>query len=308
MTEEEYAAIAAACDRLLRAPGTSLARIAIAPLHLVNEHPGCLAPYAPLLRAPRGSGSGRRLLELGDSPRAVLRAGRALARSLRKPLERMPVPGGSTDVVIVSHLANPSQLDEEDDFYFGALQRLLRERGTTSVLVLINHLPNAEAGHARVTRAFPSARLILPRTVSAGTEARIWQQCLMAQRLLRQEASHARQSLDGAVAMLASRHALSRSTAGNLRLHASLSQLTQRLNPRIVMTTYEGDSSERLIWHAARSANRRPLCVGYQHARLLERAHAIRRSVGAAGIECDPDVVLTLGEISNATLAASPGL
>jgi hypothetical protein len=95
---------------------------------------------------------------------------------------------------------------------------------------------------------------------------------------------------------------------GNLRLHASLSAVCRSLNPRIVMTTYEGDGCERIIWHAARSASRRPLCVGYQHTRLLARAHAIRRSVHAAGIDCDPDVVLTLGEMSHAALERSPGI
>ncbi|MGO9934494.1 MAG: hypothetical protein ACLPV8_22135 [Steroidobacteraceae bacterium] len=41
---------------------------------------------------------------------------------------------------------------------------------------------------------------------------------------------------------------------------------------------------------------------------VLERAHAIRRPVAAPRIDCDPDVILTLGEIPHAALAASAGL
>jgi hypothetical protein len=48
--------------------------------------------------------------------------------------------------------------------------------------------------------------------------------------------------------------------------------------------------------------------VGYQHAIVLERAHAIRRPVAAPGIDCDPDVILTLGEITHAALAAGAPL
>jgi hypothetical protein len=108
--------------------------------------------------------------------------------------------------------------------------------------------------------------------------------------------------------MLASSQALSALTANNLRMHASLAQICQAVNPKVVITTYEGTVAERLIWHAARTARQRPLCVGYQHALVLERAHAIRRPVAAPGLDCDPDVVLTLGEIPHASLAASPGL
>jgi hypothetical protein len=108
--------------------------------------------------------------------------------------------------------------------------------------------------------------------------------------------------------MLASRQALSASTVVNLRMHAAVADICRAVNPKIVITTYEGAAGERLIWHAARTARRRPLCVGYQHAMVLERAHAIRRPVAAPGIDCDPDVILTLGEIPHAALAASAGL
>jgi hypothetical protein len=91
-------------------------------------------------------------------------------------------------------------------------------------------------------------------------------------------------------------------------MHASIAAICRAVNPQIVITTYEGTVAERLIWHAARTARRRPLCVGYQHASILQRAHSIRRPVAAPGIECDPDVVLTLGEITHAALAASPDL
>jgi hypothetical protein len=91
-------------------------------------------------------------------------------------------------------------------------------------------------------------------------------------------------------------------------MHAAVARICQAVNPRIVITTYEGTVAERLIWHAARTARRRPLCVGYQHALVLERAHAIRRPVAASSLDCDPEVILTLGEITHAALASSPGL
>jgi hypothetical protein len=317
LTEQEYAGIAAACDRLLRAPGTSLARLAIPALHFLNEHPGALAQYAPLF-APHSAG------RFSNVPKALIRAARGLSHSLSAPRlpasYQHPIHQNPIDVVIVSHLLKPQQLLQDDDFYFGALQSHLSERGMTSLMVMINHLPAVRTSldrpgqfGARLDRpgldrpaAFP--RLLLPTTVSPATELSIWRSCTQAGRALRREAASARNAADHRLALLASRQALEASTVINLRMHAALAQLCRVLNPAMVITTYEGTVAERLIWHAARTAKRRPLCVGYQHAAVLERAHAIRRPVAAPGIACDPDVVLTLGGITHAALAASPEL
>jgi hypothetical protein len=295
MTEQEYADLAAASDRLLRSRSTSLARLAIPALHLLNERPSSLAQYAPLLADRPDKG-------VSDIPRAVIRAARGLTGSLTR--RRRSPPQGPVDVLIVSHLLKPDQLSRGDDFYFGALQRQLQEQGATSLLVWISHLQKARSARIPPPSAFP--RRVLPGTVSAATELNIWRQCAQARRALHRESSP--HSVDGRLALLASRQSLSASVADNLRMHASLARICQAVSPNIVITTYEGTVAERLIWHAARTAKRPPLCVGYQHALVLQRAHAIRRPVAAPGLDCDPDVVLALGEIPHAALATSPGL
>jgi hypothetical protein len=298
MTEQQYADIAAACDRLLRKPGTSLARLAVPVLHFLNEHPSSLVQYATVLNARPGGG-------FFCVPKALVRAARGLTRSLAA---RRPAPHdrGPVDVVIVSHLLKPDQLERDDDFYFGAMQSQLQALGATSLLVLISHL---RAAHGALDTRVPRyPRMILPATVLPATEADIWRRCASAWRALRREAASARNGTDSRLATLASRHALSASAVMNLRMHAGLADVFQDLKPKIVITTYEGTVAERLIWHAARTAARRPLCVGYQHAMVLKRAHAIRRAVGAFGIDCDPDIVLTLGALPHAALAASAGL
>lgn len=298
MTEQQFADIAAACDRLLRAPDTSLARLAVPLLHFLNEHPGALAQYASLLTKHSETG-------FSSIPTALIRSARGLTRSLSAP-RPTAFHQGPIDVVIVSHLLKPQQLLQGDDFYFGAMQSRLQEAGVSCLLLLIDHLPAAPAG--RDAPSFPTGRRVLPGTVSLTAEANIWRQCAHASRALRREAAGAHTSLDYRLAMLASRQALAASTIINLRMHAAVAEVCQAVNPKTVITTYEGTVAERLIWHAARTGNRRPLCVGYQHATVLERAHAIRRPVAARRIDCDPDVILTLGEITHAALAGSPEL
>ena len=324
MIEQEYADIAAACDRLLRAPGTSLERVAIPLLHVINEHPSCIRQYQSLLSSragsrPDGDAQENALPLFTDSVRAAVRVGRALKRSFwRRPgapqraHDRLHTwargASGPADVLIVSHLGNPAQLECEDDFYFGGMQRLLQSRGLRSTVVLIDHRLRKAAGRSRSMDPSPFERQLLPQAASPALEARIWRRCFRTRRELREAALHSGSAVDGALAMLASRHAVSWETAANLRLHESICELCAQLKPRIVMTLYEGDACERMIWHAARSQGRRPLCVGYQHARLHKLSHAVRRSVTVPEIDCDPDVVLTLGETSHAMLTASPGL
>jgi hypothetical protein len=297
MTEQEYTAIAAACDRLLLGEGTSLARVAIPLLHLINEHPGCTSVYTqPTLRAWE------------DSPRAALRAARALLRALRQ--KQAPASKGAIDVLIVSHLVNPAQLEQDEDLYFGPMQRLLTDRGITSTLVLVNHCPSPT----------PFNNKVLPGHAPAAVEARLWLQGLEARSALLQAARAARDPMDQRMATLASRHAWLAPTIANLRLHWQIAQICRQHTPKIVLTLYEGDACERLIWHAARSnaarvnaardsaaeaASNSPLCVGYQHAGVLPRAHAIRRPINR---DYDPDVILTAGEIQHAMLAGSPVL
>jgi hypothetical protein len=309
VTAQEYAEIAAACDRLLRAAGTSLARIAIPTLHVISEHPSCTWAYDSALHPERPRRGMRPLAEWEDSPRAALRAARAIARgSFGESPSLQPTATGPVDVLIVSHLVNASQLQPEDDFYFGPLQRLLNEQGATSMLAFVNHLPPQRARGIARAAAVQFNRRVLPDRAPPRIETRLWLQCLRARNALRDAARATDNPVDRAVAMLASRHAWLAPAVANLRLHRSIAELCRSLTPRIVLTTYEGEACERLIWHAARSNGLRPLCVGYQHTRLLPLSHAIRRPIGVRELDCDPDVVLTLGDIPHAALASSPEL
>jgi hypothetical protein len=296
MTELEYHRMATACDHLLRASDTSLGRLAVPLLHVVNEHRAHLTQYAT---------AGTR----GGQARDMVRIGRGLARSIGRSESAFDRAStlGKIDVLIVSRAANLTLLDNEDDFYFGSMQRSLTERGITSALVLVNHLYRDDV-HARVFRPAPAARLLLPHAVSLPVEIRVWRQCLSTRARLRMAARTSGKTIEGAMALLASRQALSAGTAANLRTHASLSTLCNLLNPGIVITTYEGDASERIIWHAARGNDRKPLCVGYQHTGVSQRAHAIRRLIRYPGVNCDPDILLTLGPVPQAMLAAGLGL
>jgi hypothetical protein len=208
------------------------------------------------------------------------------------------------DVLLVSRASSLAALTRADDFYFGPLQRLLEERGASAWVAMVDHTAEQSAAPQSAPHELPPARSLLPSRVTPTAELAAWQRCLSARRTLLSLAGTIRDPLERRLATRAAQQLLSGAALANLRLHAAVLQLCRRLRPRIVITTYEGDASERMIWHAARRAGA-AVCVGYQHTTLLPRAHAIRRAVRAPGIACDPDVILTLGETTHAALAES---
>ena len=125
----------------------------------------------------------------------------------------------------------------------------------------------------RVRRAKPQSaqRQLLPRAVPLAAELRIWWRCLRAARRLRREAFNRADPLRRALGLLASREMVRGPTLANPAPASRPLRASARIcKPAIVITTHEGDACERVIWHAARTVQHPPLCVGYrQHAVLL---------------------------------------
>jgi hypothetical protein len=154
---------------------------------------------------------------------------------------------------------------------------------------------------AEVRRRFASrtgseraAPLLLSRRLSFGAEAGLVRRARAAADGLRQEAATAT-PFRAAVATEAARHASGLSTIATLRVHETIRLLCARVKPRALIVSWEGHAWERIAFHAARSVDPTTQCIGYQHTVLFPRSHAVKRALGG---DFDPDVLLTVGEIT----------
>ncbi|MDA0328574.1 MAG: hypothetical protein O2958_06160 [Gemmatimonadetes bacterium] len=291
MTPEEFSAVTAACDLLLRGSGPSVEAVAIPWLHVLNEHPSNLARYEDLLlpRAPMPQYL-RRAIRIGK---------RQLKAQWDAPMLLPEAPSG-VDVVFFSHLLNVDMLDREDDFYFGDLQAALEARGLTSVMVLFNQTGVAGGDLAgRVARSLPSGRFLLPSADRLGQDLRTLRGLRPTAGVLNGVARKAPDRLLRRVAKQAAYHALDVGTLSNLSLHRRVGELVALLRPKAVVVTYEGHAWERMVFHAARQAFPEVNCVGYQHTILFPRQHSALRRLGKG---FDPDIILTVGELNRARL------
>lgn len=285
MTEAEYIELCLACDALLLEPEVPLERLAIAWLHVLNEHPVNLAQYAALF-----SDLGTKRLLFGWS--ALKQILVQLKKVGQEQAQVRPPP--QCDVVFVSHLLNAAQVGARDDFYYGRLPELLGEERVSSCVVLLNAtaLPVRDLNNKWGADMAP--RIVLPPRLSSRVEFRMRaQQWRERRRILAQRRSGT--VLERRVRRSAASYASAPGSIAALRVYYQTYNLIKQLQPKAVVVTYEGHAWERLAFLAARHATPGIRCLGYHHTILFPRQHAALRLLGRG---CDPDVILTAGDVS----------
>lgn len=298
MNEEQYRQVYEACDRVLLAPGSTLERVAIPWLHVLNEHPANLSQYSGLFKL-RASGF-RGLYSAAKSLLSLANTFLKLISSRRRPL--LPP---SADVVIVSHLLNPSQLGAAEDFYFGQLPEALVAQGLVAVVALRDHAGMRRHDVGRSWHDAMAPRLLFPKTLNGLDELKLkWKLRKEAGRL-KLAASRFSNDFDIRVHEAAAEQATGPSAAATLRLYVQIQKIVNSLRPISIVVTYEGHAWERIVFAAARSVNPSIRCVGYHHAILFPHQHAISRALGSA---YDPDIVCTAGHITREILEKTSGL
>ena len=318
-TEEEYDQLIQICDKLLRHPDATLELIAIPWLHIINEVPFVLSNYADIIDALKQANHKRRPLHF---LRGILKRGHKnayqfalLMRNLLRPVVdthgghlKMALPAlknGRVDVIIVSWLININHLADDEDFYFGGLQEMLAAQGFSSLLVLRN-----QSGHPTNTllnqaiRCQPFQRFMLPDHVTVSKELNFLQRCFRMRQKIRKAIIGISTLPERKLLQTVGQLIISNEVIQNLRLHAQIEELCRKTLPSVVITLYEGHSWERCVYHAARWATPNSLCVGYQHTAFRKRSHAVKRSLSPHH-DFDPDLVLTVGEVTQQILEKS---
>ncbi len=210
-----------------------------------------------------------------------------------------------TDVLFVSHLLNPSQIGQDQDFYFGSVPADLAQNGVATAIALINHTSNLPRKLATLYSRTAVPRIILSNSLSIAEEVGFSRRAAREQQKLRELVVKLPNGLLRSVAARAAIEAMSSATAANLRIHYQILSLARTLQPKALVVTYEGHAYERIAFHAARSAIPNIICIGYQHAAIFQLQHAIRRLLAP---KFNPDHILTAGTVAQQQLRNSETL
>lgn len=277
-----------------------MARVAIPYLLFLSAHPNNLSRYQHLLNDKNTLG--KRLYN--TAAKAALTA-RSLKASLKASFQASLIQNpqeiagdpleGDVDILFISHFLRPSDATQSADLYYGTIPAELEAQGVKTHTALLNHAktPWSEIKHIWQTNA--ATRSILPAILHPKSENNLNSELQNTINDLKIEQALDDNEFRKAVRAHAIIDAASPSARTAMRIGKQVQYLVEKLNPKILITTYEGHSWERLAFANARKIKPEIKCVGYHHAVLFPMQQAMLTPIGSP---YDPDLILTAGEIT----------
>lgn len=294
MTESDYRKLCAACDEILLRSDLPEDCRSISYLHIIREHPLFLARYQTLFSesVPSEPTSG--------SIRNILSVLKFLIRvSL---MQQTPEKSDHVDVLFVSHLLNPSQVDANEDFYFHDLPEVVQRDGSSAEVLLINQTKAVTHTKSPFYRGGVRTRVLAPHR-SLANAWRDMRSLARTRSALRSAAKHESRTLHRRILNAAADTCLSGRTLADLGIAAQVGEVVAACRPKMLVTTSEGHAWERLAYRAATRAHPETVCAGYQHAAVFRLQHALRRSLGNGW---DPQLLFVSGENAKQLVQSSP--
>ena len=306
LNKKNYQLLCDVCDRVLLLPCVTFECVAVSWLHIIREHPFFLEKYSDVFSDKKHVlNACRKYLDIltGTIVWVIyLIRSLYLNKGTVKSKENLP---DKIDILFISHLLSASHADEKNDFYFGDMPRRLEDYGKKSLIMLINHSGKPTKSLIDEWEGESIQRIIFSDVLKLRDEVIMHFRLVKESLRLRKLAVLEKQGLMKNVLLISSKEALTSSTHENVRMAKQVESLVSKLRPKAIIVTYEGHAWERLVFCAARKSVPDVQCIGYQHALLFKRQHAIRRNLNA---EYNPDKILTSGVVAQDTLKKSPNI
>jgi len=285
--------LARRCRRLIGA-SPAYERLANPFLLVRNGHPNTLLLYKSYF----GKLAARRDF-LKNFVKAFAQVGLSLVR--REPLAYHGKLPTNVDVLFVSHFVNVGQLNSDRDVYLGDVPNQLLDAGYSSFTARINHTWTGKRVLQSHFTTNGKSGAILSRTIAVGRELKNFLRLFAERRVLKDMTAAG----DDSVVDHAAAHSVSTGSMSALRIAQQVEDLIHKLQPKMVIATYEGHSWERLVFASARAVCPNVKCIGYHHTILFPEQNALAIRISD---RTDPDVVLTAGDVSRNWFSAQEEL
>lgn len=290
ITEAQYDELCDACDALLN-KDLSFERMANTCLHVIREHPIFLNVYRSLFVKSDGVFYFHLLRQL--IWHIVVGSYKFIHAIYRNFFLKDILINDkrSFDYLFISHFLNETFINHERDFYFFELPEKIAEKGRSSLQLYINFTGQSTSSIQDIWKNKSIVSKALPRYLSLFQEVKI--RGLMLRESLLILAVKTSSRFEKRVKLQASIASLSSATHSNYRLALLVQHYVKENDVKQIFTTYEGHPWERLIYAFAREINPTVKCIGYQHALVFRKQHAIRRKLNN---NFEPDYILCSGE------------
>ena len=199
-----------------------------------------------------------------------------------KAIKKQSLPK-KCDVLFVSHLTNVSHLEMSSDFYFGNVSSVCRDNGLKPYTLLINH---CKATRKTIKNYKNKDSSILLAYLSPLEELKIFMKLFLASFSLPNLGNRK-------FFKCASLSQFDHRAIANARIHEQVNTMLLKLNPKVLVQTFEGHGWERMNALSAHSQSKPIKVIGYHHAVLFPGPRAIDFTYGNGA---DPDIIMMAGK------------
>jgi hypothetical protein len=206
----------------------------------------------------------------------------------------MKKPSETTDVLLISHLTNVSQLTQNNDFYYGDLANNLKAAGISTHTILINH---CRVGTESVKKICRTNTTILPVFQATSTELLNIVRLMMAALTIQKTQTTI---LNDHFIRLARVAQFGNRAIGDLRIGQMITQIISVMQPRVVIYTFEGHGWEKIVAKASHALTCSAHVIGYQHAVVFPGDKTLYHNSGGGTV---PDHIFTSGHVTRRLLS-----
>ncbi len=295
MTEEQFKWLCNICDQTLLEKEATDSTVAVSWLHVIRPHPEILIKYKKIFNRRYSvnykleSIITRSFILLSQLFHIFIVALKILQIYEKK------ITDSRIDFLIVSHRLNNLK-KYNDDLYFGNLPLSLANEGYKVLIAYIDHTSGYKKNTENKYLIEKIEHLILPKVLSIKTEYSILKTLYLERiRILNLAKKITTNSLLDNFFKNLLDQIITKETRGAYRIGIQIGELVKKLDPKFLITTYEGHAWERLVFSNARKSNQKIICMGYQHAPIFYLQHANCRNLKS---NYNPDIILTSGKIS----------
>jgi hypothetical protein len=178
-------------------------------------------------------------------------------------------------VLIVSHFSNYNLLNAKSDFYFGNLEKILKENKISFYKIMINHTKyNSSNLNKKINL---NNQFILEKYLNLFEEGKILLNKLyiLGELLL----LFYRKKINLKLFFKLLYSLFEGQTSVALRMHYQIKRFVKKLNPEHCLLTYEGYSWERMCINGAKTQNPNINCIGFQHTTVTHNHYSIFKKI-----------------------------
>lgn len=291
ITEAQYDQLCDACDALLQNNAYSFESNANAFLHVIREHPIFLNAYSAVFNKNTISFCFHLLKLLLWN--IIIGSYKLLHSIYRYYLlgDKLIKDKRVFKDVFISHFLNDSFINHEKDFYFFDLPQKIAITNKSSLQLYINFTGQSSSKIKVKWEDRDTVSMLLPRYLPLIQEIKI--RGLMLFEAIKLLQSKTTSSFERRIKFQAVIASFSSATHTNYRIAFLARHYIKNNGIKRIFTTYEGHPWERLIFAMAREIDPTIVGVGYQHAIVFRKQHAIRRKLTS---NFEPNYILCSGE------------